>query len=443
MQATAGDGQATVNWTAPVNPGTAPITSYTAMAVGDGSKQCTATGTPPDTHCTVAGLANGTAYTFTVTATSTAGTSSPSAASSPAVTPKGVQAIAFADPGPQNFGATLTLSATGGASGLPVTFSASGVCTVGAGNVLSFTSAGSCTVTASQGGNAAWAAAAPVAHTFAVNAVAPGAPTGVTATPGGPTQVTVRWTPPASDGGGITLYTVRALVNGVPSGQTCTAAPPATQCTVTGLEPGKTYTFTVEATNGAGGTAAPAPTNPATPLADAKAFSAPAPTGTGTVAVAVAGGGATCAFESVRLLPAASAASAPPVNLRFPHGLLDFALNGCDATPVTLTITYPQALPQGVQYWKLRNGAWAAYGNATAVAGTATATLTLQDGGMGDDDGVPTPDGRIVDPGQVAVLAAPGPGGATAIPSLGAWALALLAAVLGLLGGRQRRLTRA
>ena len=36
---------------------------------------------------------------------------------------------------------------------------------------------------------------------------------------------------------------------------------------------------------------------------------------------------------------------------------------------------------------------------------------------MGDDDGVPTPDGRIVDPGGVA----------------------LLAVVLGLLGVRQRR----
>ena len=64
---------------------------------------------------------------------------------------------------------------------------------------------------------------------------------------------------------------------------------------------------------------------------------------------------------------------------------------------------------------------------------------------MGDDDGVPTPDGRIVDPGQVAVLAAPGPGpgSATAIPTLGTWALGLLAAVLGLLGVRQRRPARA
>ena len=73
----------------------------------------------------------------------------------------------------------------------------------------------------------------------------------------------------------------RVTANGQPSGQTCTATPPTTQCTVTGLEPGKTYTFTVDATNGAGSTAAPAPSNPATPLADAKVYTAPSPTNTG------------------------------------------------------------------------------------------------------------------------------------------------------------------
>ena len=44
----------------------------------------------------------------------------------------------------------------------------------------------------------------------------------------------------------------------------------ATSCTVTGLQDGVTYTFSVQAENGAGSAASPAPTNPATPLADAK-----------------------------------------------------------------------------------------------------------------------------------------------------------------------------
>jgi hypothetical protein len=71
------------------------------------------------------------------------------------------------------------------------------------------------------------------------------------------------------------------------------------------------------------------------------------------------------------------------------------------------------------------------------VLGANTAVLTLTDGGAGDDDGVPTPNGRIVDPGGISVLAAAG--GAAPIPTLGEWALALLAVLLGLLAWRRQR----
>jgi hypothetical protein len=523
-----GTGQATVSWTPSATSGTSALAGYTVAGGGSG---CAAG--PGDSSCVVTGLANGTAYSFTVTAANAEGATAVSAHSN-TVTPLGANAITFPPQVGQTYttggsfaispaatglssapvtysslstgvctvaGSTVTMVSTGtctlaanqaadanwgaaaqatqtvtiglgtnaitfpaqvgqafvaggsfaispvatGKSSAPVTYSSlsTGVCTV-AGTTVTMVSAGTCTLAANQAADANWGAAPQATQTVQITATAPGAPTGVTATPSGPTQVTVRWTAPANDGGGITQYTVRALLNGQPSGQTCTATPPTTQCTVTGLEPGKTYTFTVDATNGAGSTAAPAPSNPATPLADAKVYTAPSPTNTGLVSVAVtSGGGAACAFERVQLLPAASASPTPPANVQFPHGVLDFVLNGCDATLVTLTITYPQALPQGVQYWKLRNGTWAAYGQAVAVAGSTTAMLTLQDGGMGDDDGVPTPDGRIVDPGQVAVLAAPGQGSATAIPTLGTWALGLLAAVLGLLGVRQRRPARA
>src|SRR6185295_6879326 len=50
-------------------------------------------------------------------------------------------------------------------SGLAVSFSASGACTVAA-STVTLTGAGTCTVTATQGGNASYAAAAPVAQTF-------------------------------------------------------------------------------------------------------------------------------------------------------------------------------------------------------------------------------------------------------------------------------------
>lgn len=428
-----GSGQATVSWTPGASSGSSAWAGY-AVTGGNG---CNAG--PGDSSCTVSGLVNGTAYSFTVTAANAEGASATSGPSN-SVTPLGAQAIAFGNPGPQSFGTTPTLSATGGASGQPVTFTASpaGVCMIAVGGQLAFMSAGNCTVTAHQAGTAAYAAAPAVSQTFAVMAVPPSAPANVIAKPIGATQATVSWTSPASDGGGITQYTVRALINGQPSGQICTTAPPATNCTLTGLAPGVTYTFTVEAINGAGSTASPAPSNPVTPLVNPKEFSGAAPTGTGTVAVTVAGGGATCGFESVRLISPGGAVTPPPENLHFPHGLLDFVLAGCDTTNVTLTITYPDVLPPGVQYWKLRSGSWAPYAGATAGAGTTTATVVLKDGGPGDDDGNAS-NGRIVDPGGAGALLATGPGGAAAIPTLSDWALVVMAGLLGVLGLRQKR----
>ena len=81
VTATAGNGQATVAFTAPSSDGGSAITGYTV------------TSTPGDVHVdgaaspiTVTGLTNGQSYTFKVTATNIIGTSQPSGASS-AVTP--------------------------------------------------------------------------------------------------------------------------------------------------------------------------------------------------------------------------------------------------------------------------------------------------------------------------------------------------------------------
>jgi hypothetical protein len=83
VSATAGDGEATITWTAPMDNGGSEITSYTVTAEPGGR---TCTWVSGALGCTVAGLANGTAYTFTVTATNAAGTSPPSSVS-PVVTP--------------------------------------------------------------------------------------------------------------------------------------------------------------------------------------------------------------------------------------------------------------------------------------------------------------------------------------------------------------------
>jgi len=87
VNATAGDSQATVAWTAPSNGGS-PLTAYTVTPYIGTTAQpsTTVTGTPPATTVTVAGLTNGTVYTFTVAATNLTGTGSPSAPSN-SVTP--------------------------------------------------------------------------------------------------------------------------------------------------------------------------------------------------------------------------------------------------------------------------------------------------------------------------------------------------------------------
>jgi Domain of unknown function (DUF4082)/Bacterial Ig domain/Fibronectin type III domain/Lysyl oxidase len=95
-QVTAGNGSATVTWTAPANGGS-PITSYTVTPYNGSTAQpaTTVTGSPPATTATINGLTNGTSYTFTVTATNTIGAGPPSSPSN-AVTPS-VPPIAYPD----------------------------------------------------------------------------------------------------------------------------------------------------------------------------------------------------------------------------------------------------------------------------------------------------------------------------------------------------------
>lgn len=79
--AVAGDTQASVAFTAPANPGSSPILTYTAVSTPGGF-----TASNPVSPIVVTGLTNGTAYTFKVVAINAVGTSAQSAASN-SVTP--------------------------------------------------------------------------------------------------------------------------------------------------------------------------------------------------------------------------------------------------------------------------------------------------------------------------------------------------------------------
>ena len=255
--ASALDGQAVVNFSAPASDGGSAITSYQVTSSPGG---ITASGA--NSPIGVAGLTNGTSYTFTVQAINAVGTSSPSAPSN-SVVPKANQTISFNNPGAQDFGTTPTLTATA-SSGLTPVFSSSttGVCTITASGTLTFVTTGNCSIDADQPGDSSYNAAPTVTQSFTVNAVVPGAPTSVNAV-ASDASATVSFSAPASTGGAaISSYTVTSSPGGF------TASGTASPLTVSGLSNGTNYSFIVSASNIAGTGPASSPSNTVTPKAN-------------------------------------------------------------------------------------------------------------------------------------------------------------------------------
>ena len=268
--ATAGAGSATVSWTAPADPGTSPITSYTVTSSPGGITASTA-----GTSTTVNGLTPGVSYTFTVTATNTAGTGPPSAPSNAVVPtttpgapqpPTGATAIAGiasasvswtppVDPGTSPISSYTVTSAPGG-----ITATTSGTSTVVNGLTpgVSYTF----TVTATN-------ASGPSAGSAASNAVVPWAcspPTSVSAIPGD-TDAYVSWSAPATIVGTLSGYRVTPYVGATAQTSTAvTGTPPATNVILTGLTDGTIYTFVVACTVGSALGQDSAPSNAVTPV---------------------------------------------------------------------------------------------------------------------------------------------------------------------------------
>ena len=95
VTATAGNGSASVSWTAPAGGGAVSKYTITPYIGSTAQPATTVSGSPPATSATVTGLTNGTSYTFTVTASNSAG-SGPASEASNAVTPT-TGAIAYPD----------------------------------------------------------------------------------------------------------------------------------------------------------------------------------------------------------------------------------------------------------------------------------------------------------------------------------------------------------
>lgn len=218
-----GTGTVDVSWTASTGSPT-PAGYYVTRSSGsatDAACGTSAANPTTSTSCTDQAVGVG-SYTYVVVAVYATWTA-PSAPSTVAVV-QAAQAITFG-PAPANptFGGSYTVTATGGGSGSPVTFSSgsTGVCAVsgntggsGTGSAtVSFVHAGDCTIHADQDGNTYYAAAAQATTTFAVAKASQAIHFSSTA----PTNATVGsagYTPTA--GGGGSGQPVAVTVDGTP-----------------------------------------------------------------------------------------------------------------------------------------------------------------------------------------------------------------------------------
>ena len=250
VAAVPGNASAVVTWDAPESDGGSAITGYKVTSTPAGEPVLVGADAR---EATVAGLTNGTAYTFTVEAINAKGTGAP--ATSPSVTPftvPGAPTGVTATAGNQS--AHVTWTAPADTNGSPITgytvVASPGGQEVEVGgdtteaDVTGLTNGTAYTFTVIAK-NAAGNSAASAPSNAVTPANVPGAPTSVTAT-AGHGEATVSWTAPADNGSAITGYTVTTS----PGGATKTVT--GTSTTVTGLTNGTSYTFTVKAINAAG-----------------------------------------------------------------------------------------------------------------------------------------------------------------------------------------------
>ena len=293
LQGSIGDGQIDLWWTTP-SGGTGTLTDYEVQSSTDGGTNWSTAGTvgsgaPPTSQnpFRIAGLQNGTTYTFQVRAKDTSNTWGPYSTASGSLTPS------LPPPSPTN------VSGTAGNGSVTVSWTAPSMTGYAAltgykveqstdGNIWSTSTSntGSTGTTYSatsltngtgyyfrvSGINAAGTGTASTASTAVIPRTTPGLVTNIAASTPQDDMLSLTWTAPNDNGAAIDGYSVEIAPESIqymppnntpmpgpgtfaaPASGTCTTATSSTNtaCTITGLTAGSNYYVRVSAHNAAG-----------------------------------------------------------------------------------------------------------------------------------------------------------------------------------------------